>query len=134
MNPPPTIVTEQDERFYVDRSTIPQAGDGLFARVPLARGARLEIVGLLVVPHSAADRCTRYADSYKYRVAGALLIPTGFGAMINHAPSPNAEQLVDAGRLYLRTLRPIAAGEELLLTYGEDARRRLAIETSARGD
>lgn len=134
MTQPPTIVTEQDARFSVDRSTIPGAGDGLFARVALASGATLEIVGALVVPHSPADRCTRYADSYKYRVAGALLIPTGFGAMINHHLAPNVEQIVEDGRLYLRMLRPIDAGEELLLTYGADAQRRLALETSARSD
>lgn len=122
---PATIVAECDERFYLDRSEIPDAGDGLFARVPLEVGAMLEVVGILVAPHSAADRCTRYADSYKYRVGDALLMPLGFGAMVNHAGAPNVEQIVEDGRLYLRMLRAIDAGEELLLTYGEDAQQRL---------
>lgn len=126
MNPPATLVAEPDDRFYVGRSHIPDAGEGLFARVPLARGATLDVVGILVASHSIADRCTHYADPYKYRVGDALLIPLGFGAMVNHADVPNVEQLVEDGCVRLRMLRPIAAGEELLLTYGADAQRRFA--------
>jgi hypothetical protein len=33
------IVDESDTRFYVAPSTIPGAGNGLFARVPLTAGA-----------------------------------------------------------------------------------------------
>lgn len=105
---------------------IPGAGDGVFARVPLSSGDQVEVVGTLVAPGSAADRCTRYADAYKYRVGGALLIPMGFGAMVNHADTANVEQTVRDGRLYLRTLRTLDAGEELVLTYGADAQRQLA--------
>jgi hypothetical protein len=123
---PAVLGSEEDDRFYVQRSNIPDAGDGLFARVPLESGARLAVVGMLVTPLSAADRCTRYADAYKYRINGALLIPLGFAAMVNHAPASNVEQIVEDGCLYLQTRRAIAADEELFLTYGEDAQRRLA--------
>jgi SET domain-containing protein len=121
---PPAMLEERDDRFYVDRSTIPDAGQGLFARVPLARGETLEVIGVLVARESVSDRCSHYTDPYKFRMNGALLIPVGYGAMVNHATEANVEQLVDGDRLYLRALRPIAAGEELLLTYGDDAVRR----------
>lgn len=121
---PPAMLDEQDDRFYVDTSTIPDAGHGLFARVPLAPGARLEVIGVLVARESVSDRCSHYADTHKFRMNGALLIPLGFAAMVNHSIAPNVEQLAERDRMYLRVLRPIAAGEELLLTYGEDGVRR----------
>lgn len=120
----PALIEEQDDRFRVDTSTIPEAGQGLFARVALEQGARLEVIGALVARDSPADRCSHYTDAYKFRVNGALLIPLGYAAMVNHALTPNVEKHIEGDRLYLRTLRPIAAGEELLLTYGEDAVRR----------
>jgi SET domain-containing protein len=121
---PPALLKEQDDRFYVGTSTIPDAGQGLFARVPLAPGAALEVIGVLVARESVSDRCSHYTDPYKFRMNGALLIPVGYGAMVNHAVEANVEQLVDGGRLYLRALRSIAAGEEILLTYGGDATQR----------
>jgi hypothetical protein len=35
---------ETDRRFYVRRSTIPEAGEGLFAAVSLVQGDRLRVV------------------------------------------------------------------------------------------
>lgn len=121
---PPVWLEERDDRFYVATSTIPNAGLGLFARVPLAAGATFEVIGVLVARESVADRCSHYTDPYKYRVNGALLIPVGFGAMVNHAVDSNLERVAEGHRLYLRTRRAIAEGEELLLTYGGDAVRR----------
>ena len=110
---------ETDERFCVRPSTLPGAGDGLFTRVSLAEGETLEVIGVLVEAGSVADRCTRYADAYKFRVGDLLLIPLGYAGMVNHSSRPNVEKVIDGRSVYLRTLRPIEAGEELFLTYGE---------------
>lgn len=126
---PPVLIEEHDDRFAIETSTIPDAGRGLFARVALEAGARLEVVGVRVAPGSAADRCSHYTDRYKFRVNGVLLIPLGYAAMVNHAIAANVEQVADGDRLYLRVRRPIAAGEELLLTYGGDAAARFVSET-----
>jgi hypothetical protein len=121
----PMLIEEHDDRFVIETSSIPNAGQGLFARAALEAGARLEVVGVRVTPESAADRCSHYTDRYKFRVNGALLIPLGYAAMVNHAiAAANVEPLIEGDRLYLRTRRPIAAGEELLLTYGGDAVQR----------
>ena len=55
---------ETDQRFYVRRSTIPEAGEGLFAAVSLVQGDRLRVVGVLIAANSVSDRCTRHADPY----------------------------------------------------------------------
>lgn len=128
---PPAMLDERDDRFFIDTSTIPVAGLGLFARVPLALGARLEVVGVLVASESVSDRCSHYTDLHKFRMKGALLIPLGYGAMANHAAEPNMERIIDGDRLYLRVLRPVAAGEELFLFYGPDALRRMEAHRAA---
>lgn len=118
------MMTETDDRFYVAESTIAGAGMGLFARVPLATGAELRVIGVAVDPGSLSDLCTRYADPYKLRAGGKLIIPLGFGGMINHAAQPNLERLLRDDTLFLRAVRPIDAGEELFIRYSDYAIER----------
>ena len=101
MNPTP-VVTEADSRFEVRASAVPGAGLGLFARVALPARAELEVVGVLVEP-------------------------LGFGGMANHSDAPNAEREVRGDRVFLRTLRPVAAGEEVFLCYRPAALERMGI-------
>ncbi|MGZ4847625.1 MAG: hypothetical protein ACXV3E_07570 [Halobacteriota archaeon] len=68
------VIVENDERFCVNVSTIPDAGNGLFARTSLAEGEQLEVIGVLVPAGSVSDVCTRYADHYKFRVGDLLLV------------------------------------------------------------
>ena len=76
---------------------------------------------------SVADRCTRYADEHKYRVGDTLVIPVGFGAMVNHSPVPNMAKVVDASGLYLEALRDIDANEELSFAYDPRALDRFGL-------
>jgi hypothetical protein len=113
------VLAESDDRFFVSESKIPGAGKGLFAKVPLAQGDRLEVIGVLVPAGSASDFCTQYADRYKFRVGDLLLIPLGFGGMVNHSRNPNMEKLIEGQSITLVTTRPISAGEELTFQYGD---------------
>jgi len=124
----PMLLQETDDRFEVRPSTIPGAGEGLFARVPLATGDRLEAIGVLVQPGSLEDRCTAFADEYKLRVGGLLLIPLGLAGKLNHADQPNLGKVVEGERLYLQALRSVAAGEELYFSYSDYARQRFGIQ------
>jgi len=121
------ILSEDDDRFYVAPSTIPGAGDGVFARVALEPGARLRVVGVFVRAGTSADRCTRYADEHKYRIDDLLLIPCGFGAMVNHSSTPNARKAIETDAVYLETLRAIAPGEELCFSYRPEALERFGL-------
>jgi SET domain-containing protein len=120
-------LSEPDDRFYVKDSTVPGAGRGCFARVALRAGDCLEVVGVLVQPGSAADRCTAYADHYKFRHAGQLLLPVGFAALVNHSATPNLEKHERDGRLFLRAVRDVAAGEELFFTYSTFAQQMMGL-------
>ena len=121
------LVDERDERFAVGPSRIPNAGNGLFARVALKKGDRLTIVGVLVAAESASDLCTRYADHYKYRVGDHLLIPIGYGAMVNHSSTPNMGKVIDGGNVYLEALRDIGEGDELSFSYDPRALERFGL-------
>lgn len=124
----PPVLDETDDRFAAGPSTVPGAGRGLFARVDLPAGATLAVVGVLVRRDSPADACTAFADHHKFRVGDdLLLIPTGFAGLVNHSPTPNLERLTDGDRVVFRTLRPVAAGEELFFRYPDAALSRLGL-------
>lgn len=113
-----TLINEEDGRFYVADSTIPGAGNGLFTKVPIRKGERLEVVGVMVSRDSRSDRCSHFCDHHKFRVGeDRLLIPLGFGGMVNHSPTPNLQKVFVGDRLYLEALRDLPAGEEVFFTY-----------------
>lgn len=122
-------MNEIDTRFFIARSRIPDAGYGLFAAHPLKAGDALMAIGILVDRDSLADRCTAYADAYKFRVGNQLLIPIGFAGMVNHSSdAANLEKVIDGHELSLRALRDIAPGEELLFEYSQYAQERFCSE------
>ena len=98
-------ILDNDERFYVAPSTIPGAGKGLFARVPLREGDSLEVIGVFVPAGSVSDACSGYADRYKFRVGDLLLVPLGFAGMVNHSKHPNMEKVIERHSVSLRTMR-----------------------------
>ena len=123
------IVAESDPRFYVANSAIPGAGRGLFARIPLAAGEELRVLGVLIGADTTADECTRYADAYKFRCGDLLLIPVGYGAMVNHSSlAPNMVKVATGDAVCLRTLRAVAADEELLFCYSAYAQERFHLQ------
>jgi SET domain-containing protein len=112
------LIDEGDDRFYVADSTLPGAGRGLFTKVPLRKGDRLEVVGVIVRRDSASDRCTHFCDHHKFRIGESqLLVPLGFGGMVNHSPTPNLQKVFDGDRLFLEALRDLQADEEVFFTY-----------------
>ena len=138
------LVEETDDRFYIKESTVPNAGWGLFARVPLSKGGWLEIIGIQVKTASLSDKCTHYADNYKFAANGKLtsrgerivehtrkIVPLGYGGIVNHAPDPkqqNAEIFYRngptknsaAGKAVYRFIRDIEPNEEVFGSYGEE--------------
>ena len=121
------ILDEPDNRFYAGASTIPGAGRGLFARVRLKAGDRLEVIGVRVRRDSASDRYTAFADQYKFRVGDDLLIPCGIAALANHSSEPNLRKIVEGDAAFLELLRDVESGEELCFAYSEYARERYSI-------
>ena len=118
-------VNETDPRFYVADSAIAGGGNGLFAKVPLAKGDRFAVIGVLIERGTETDKCTHFADQHKLRVGeDYLLIPLGYGGMVNHSSTPNMEKVTEGTDLYMAALRDIEAGEELFFSYHPYAQER----------
>ncbi len=111
-------------RFSVRLSEV--HGRGAFAVVDIPADEDLiEYVGE-VIPWATAHE--RYAASdaedghtYFFDRGDGTVIDGGRGGnksrFINHGCDPNCEAVDSEGRIFIRTLRPIAAGEELFLDY-----------------
>lgn len=130
------IIEENDNRFYLKKSTQPNAGSGVFAARDLKKGDFLVVKGVMVKKNSIADKCTAYANNYKFAAAhdgeyDTHVIPIGFGGMVNHAnelKNQNAEIKyldhrkigVEGGNVVYSFLRDINKDEEILGNYGEN--------------
>jgi hypothetical protein len=123
----PVLIDETDDRFELRPSTIPGAGMGVFARTDLPIGAELEVIGVLVRRESVSDVCSHFADCHKFRIGDRLLIPLGFGGLVNHSPDPNLDRIAEEDRVVLRVNRPISRGEELFFCYPDAALDRFGI-------
>ena len=102
-------------------------GKGVFARVDLAEGETLiEYVGEVISwpeaqrrhPHDPAHpNHTFYFHVDEERVIDALYGGNS-SRWINHACAPNCEAEEQGGRIFIKALRNIPAGEELNYDYG----------------
>ena len=96
------LIDEQETRFYVADSTVPDGGNGLFTRQAMRKGDRFEVIGVLVRRDSLSDKCTHFCDHHKFRVGDdLLLIPMGIGGMANHSLTPNLRKVFEGDRVFL---------------------------------
>lgn len=130
------IIEENDDRFYLAKSTQLNAGMGVFASKNLQKGDFIKIIGVMVKKNSISDACTSYANNYKFAAAydgeyDMHIIPMGFGGMINHAndrQDQNAEiRYIDHkitndsnGHAIYYFIKDIKKDEEVLGNYGEN--------------
>jgi len=119
-------VTSADQRrIQVRRSGV--HGKGVFALRDLAEGdAIIEYVGAIISwkeaqrrhPHDPADpNHTFYFHIDERRVIDAL-VGGNSSRWINHSCAPNCEADESQGRVFIKALHKIAAGEELSYDYG----------------
>ncbi len=102
-------------------------GKGVFALTDIAEGeVIIEYVGAIISwkeaqrrhPHDPADpNHTFYFHIDETRVIDAL-VGGNSSRWINHACDPNCEADEQEGRVFIKALRNIAAGEELNYDYG----------------
>ena len=112
-------------RIQVRRSGV--HGKGVYATQPLAKGdVVVEYVGERISwpealrrhPHDPSDP----NHTFFFHLDDSLVIDAGVGGnaarWINHACNPNCEADEEEGRVFIKALRRIKAGEELFYDYG----------------
>lgn len=104
----------------------PIQGLGAFATQPIAAGVRLiEYAGERLTP---AEADTRYPDvkgephhTFLFAIDEDVVIDAAVGGnearFLNHSCDPNCDAVVEDGRIWIETLREVAAGEELAYDY-----------------
>jgi uncharacterized protein len=115
-------------RIVARRSPI--HGRGVFAVTELPRGGRiLEYRGEVISWDEAIARhqaATDAGHTFYFDRGDGSVIDGGRGGnsarWINHGCEPNCETVETDGRVFVHALRPISAGEELLIDY------RLAVD------
>ncbi|MES2392915.1 MAG: SET domain-containing protein-lysine N-methyltransferase [Acidobacteriota bacterium] len=106
-------------RLLIRSSSIHAAG--CYTLDPIKKGRIVLEYGGARIPKRVADE--RYADrvvTYLFGFANSTDVIDGFGTamFLNHACNPNCEtESDDDGRVYIRAIRNIAPGEELLYEY-----------------
>lgn len=110
---------------YIVRPS-PIQGLGVFATRPIPAGVRLiEYTGERLTP---AEADARYPDgaeerhhTFLFAIDDEVVIDAAVGGndarFINHSCDPNCDAVIDDGRIWIETIRPVAAGEELAYDY-----------------
>jgi SET domain-containing protein len=110
-------------RISVRRSGV--HGRGVFALVDIAADEPIiEYRGEVISWDEAVARFERAgaeAHTFLFDLGDSLVIDGGRGGnsarWINHGCEPNCESVDVDGRIFVRSLRPIAAGDELFIDY-----------------
>jgi SET domain-containing protein len=105
-------------RLLIRSSDIHAAG--CYTLDPVRRGATLLEYDGPRISKAAADE--RYADrvvTYLFGFEGSTDVIDGFGTamFLNHSCAPNCETVVANKRIFIKAVRDIAAGEELVYEY-----------------
>lgn len=128
------FIEENDDRFTIAESTLPNAGMGLFAKTFIPKNSTLEVIGVFVKAGGIADISTKYADRYKFggKKGDANIIPLGFAGLVNHTDDTsirNAELRYISGSkksphssdLVYYFIKDVLPGQEILGNYGKNS-------------
>lgn len=111
------------KRRYPDGVTVKRssAGLGLFATRPYAKGERvIEYVGRTITEAETYTSRSRYLFEISKKKTIDGVARSNIARYINHACRPNCEPDIAQGRIFIKTLRPIRAGEEFTYDYGKE--------------
>ncbi len=107
-------------KYKVKRSS---AGLGLFAEERVKKGAYIiEYVGKLIV---GKKEVTDYPpNKYLFETSSVRMIDgsdrSNTARYLNHSCKPNCEAEIISGRVFIKTIKKIEAGDEFLYDYGKE--------------
>ncbi|KAG0355863.1 hypothetical protein BG005_005203 [Podila minutissima] len=97
-------------------------GRGVVTSVPIPARTTIDLSPILLFPTEEYTNHGQFTqlDHYTYRWLGGMALAFGLGSMFNHSKYPNVGFQRDFENKMIRysTLRDVAAGEELCISYG----------------
>ena len=94
---------------------------GMVATRDIAAGELIEVPPLLEVPQADLNALgSTFLRHYLFSASGKVVICLGYGSLYNHSADNNALVVERGSRLMIISRRPIAAGEEVCISYGDD--------------
>jgi SET domain-containing protein len=118
----PDVVIYHDHRDHGKTVVRPSAtsGNGIFATEAIAEGEVIERCPVLLTDHPDIKNSAIYPYCFVWDPE-QVAIPLGNAPLYNHSTACNAEVRSDAQPAILFVaLKPIVAGEEILIDYGLD--------------
>ena len=121
-----------EKQLVVKRSTLPNAGKGLFTKKAIPKGTRIvEYKGRITSWKDADHRDGGNGYIYyvkRYHVIDALPYPSALARYANDARGiervkgivNNAEYVEDGLKVYIESKKDIPAGSEILVGYGKE--------------
>ena len=117
-------MSAKDAPFEIRPS--PMQGLGAFATRPIPAGTRLiEYAGQRLTPEQADARYPDGVDerhhTFLFAIDDDVVIDAAVDGndarFINHSCDPNCDAVIEDGRIWIETIRDVAAGEELAYDY-----------------
>ena len=107
-------------KYKVKRSS---AGLGLFADEPIKKNTWIiEYVGKILNGKKEVDNYP--ANKYLFETSSTRMIDgsarSNTARYINHSCKPNCEAEIFSGRVFIKSIKPIIAGEEFTYDYGKE--------------
>jgi len=119
--------------FRIGRS---RTGLGLFATRPIKKKARIAEYKGPILDQKTAERAEARGNRYLFEVSKHRTIdgtPRGnLARYANHSCNPNCEPVTWRGRIFIRALRAIEPGEEIVYDYGIDYLRNVIGRSNCR--
>lgn len=107
--------------FRIGRS---DTGLGLFATRPIKKKTRITEYKGPILDHETAVRAENRGNRYLFEVSKNRTIDgtprSNIARYANHSCNPNSEPIIWRGRVFIRALRDIKLGEEIVYDYGTD--------------
>lgn len=107
--------------FRIGRSL---TGFGLFATKAIKKKTRIMEYKGPILGHEEALRAEARGNRYLFEVSKHRTIDgtphSNIARYTNHSCNPNAEPVIWRGRVFVKTLRDIKPGEEIVYDYGVD--------------
>lgn len=119
--------------FRIGRS---RTGFGLFATRPIKKKTRIVEYSGPILDQKAAERAERRGNRYLFEISKNRTVDgtprSNIARYANHSCNPNAEPVVWRGRVFIKSLRAIKPGEEIVYDYGLDYLRNVIGRSNCR--